>query len=282
LVLNSAGEVDEDQSFRHLAYLPLLTSQVVRNNPQAAVSPHPVDFVALSLAPEKVAEKLAGEPNPVTEAILLYGDDDHQLIELVNRKGDALQIRLIPAAHLAASADGTLSWEITAWKENLPLRVYEDPQLTLPQGTERNRWLSEWHSEREWFEAIYRCQYSNGVVGITEELRPPAEALPHSNPPTLMDRLEIRRRNLVQADFHVFAADHWNFNVRNFNPGGNHGSFFRISTHSVWMMAGKGIPEGKKVEQPYDSLNFGSTVLQIVGKPAPLPERVVTVAPGND
>ena len=36
----------------------------------------------------------------------------------------------------------------------------------------------------------------------------------------------------------VVASDHWNFDVRGFNPGGNHGSFLRISTHSTLMFAG--------------------------------------------
>ena len=87
-------------------------------------------------------------------------------------------------------------------------------------------------------------------------------------------RFERRRRVLVQADFHVFAADHWNFNVRFPNPGGNHGSFFRISTHSVWMMAGAGIPL-REVDEPYDSINFASTILSLAGHTAPLPNRAV-------
>ena len=64
----------------------------------------------------------------------------------------------------------------------------------------------------------------------------------------------------------------------NFNPGGNHGSFLRISTHSVWMMAGAGVPAKCRVEQPYDSLKFASTVLQLVGRPAPMPDRVIHLA----
>ena len=91
-----------------------------------------------------------------------------------------------------------------------------------------------------------------------------------------MLRYERRRRELVQADFHIFAADGWNFNARNFNPGGNHGAFFRISTHSVWMMAGAGLPV-QSIEEPYDSLNFASTILSLLGKPVPMPERVVRV-----
>ena len=62
----------------------------------------------------------------------------------------------------------------------------------------------------------------------------------------------------------VLANDHWNFNVRGFNPGGNHGSFLRISTHSVLLFAGgkdTGIPAGLRIETPYDSLSFVPTIL---------------------
>lgn len=100
----------------------------------------------------------------------------------------------------------------------------------------------------------------------------------------LLEHLELRRRELVQADFHIFASDHWNFNARNFNPGGNHGGFFRPSTHSVWMMTGAGLASGVHYTEPIDSLNFGSTVLQIVGKEAPMPKRVLqlpTRSPGG-
>ena len=92
----------------------------------------------------------------------------------------------------------------------------------------------------------------------------------------MLIRYEKRRRELVQADFHVFAADHWNLNVRFPNPGGNHGGFFRISTHAVWMMAGGDLP-GKQIEEPYDSLNFASTVLSLLGRTPPMPDRVVSL-----
>jgi len=89
-------------------------------------------------------------------------------------------------------------------------------------------------------------------------------------------RFERRRRELVQADFHVFAADHWNFNVRFPNPGGNHEGVFRISTHSVWMFAGAGIPPSV-VSEPYDSLSFASTILSLTGHEPPMPDRVVAL-----
>ena len=64
------------------------------------------------------------------------------------------------------------------------------------------------------------------------------------------------------------ANNHWNFDVRGFNPGGNHGSFFRISTHSTLMFAGgesTGIPRGLAVTEPYDSLSVVPTILALTG-----------------
>jgi hypothetical protein len=66
----------------------------------------------------------------------------------------------------------------------------------------------------------------------------------------------------------IVAHDHWNFDVRGFNPGGNHGSFFRISTHSVFMIAGGAntrIPQAVTIEEPYDSLSFAPTLLALTG-----------------
>jgi hypothetical protein len=40
-----------------------------------------------------------------------------------------------------------------------------------------------------------------------------------------------------EPDMLILANYGWNFNVRNPNPGGNHGSFFRISAHFVFMLA---------------------------------------------
>ena len=67
--------------------------------------------------------------------------------------------------------------------------------------------------------------------------------------------------------------------MRGFNPGGNHGSFFAVSTHSVLLFAGgkdTGIPAGLRVETPYDSLSFVPTILSLMGRPeADLPGPVI-------
>jgi hypothetical protein len=80
------------------------------------------------------------------------------------------------------------------------------------------------------------------------------------------------------------ANAHWNFNARAFNPGGNHGSFLRASTHSVLLIAGgrsTGIPSGLHVETPYDSLSFAPTILALMGRaepdlPGPVIEELMT------
>ena len=77
----------------------------------------------------------------------------------------------------------------------------------------------------------------------------------------------------------ALANEHWNFNVRGFNPGGNHGSFFRDSTHSGLLLAGgeeTGIPKGLRVATPYDSLSFAPTILSLMGRAEPdLPGPVI-------
>lgn len=137
----------------------------------------------------------------------------------------------------------------------------------MPEAV-RAAWLGEWHAERDWFNAAHRTRYSNGIVGLVEELL--------SEP--VASRYIERKRELKRADMLVMANDHWNFNVRGFNPGGNHGSFFGISTHSVLLAAGgddTGIPRGVRVETPYDSLSLAPTILTLIGKPEALPGPVI-------
>ena len=101
------------------------------------------------------------------------------------------------------------------------------------------------------------------------------------SPGELLERFEQRRRRLAEPDFLLFASDHWNFNVRGFNPGGNHGSFLRPSMHSVLMLAGgaaTGVPRHQQIEAPYDSLDFVPTILTLLGRredAAKLPGRAI-------
>jgi hypothetical protein len=108
-------------------------------------------------------------------------------------------------------------------------------------------------------------------MGLAEELLDP--------PVEQGDRYFQRKRNLRRTDLLLLANDHWNFNVRGFNPGGNHGAFFRESTHSVLLFAGgpdTGIPAGLRIGTPYDSLSLVPTILNLMGRPEPdLPGPVI-------
>ena len=84
----------------------------------------------------------------------------------------------------------------------------------------------------------------------------------------LTRRFLKRQRELVETDLLLVANNHWNFDVRGFNPGGNHGSFFRVSTHSTLMFAGGDkthVPRGAVIDEPYDSLSFMPTMLALTG-----------------
>jgi hypothetical protein len=273
LVLDSRGKLDEERSFRYVNYFQLLAAQRAKNNPQPNLSPKPIDFTAVRL-PDGTYDRDHG----LQHAYWLYGSEDDQLLILTDAAGN---IAVQPVRGLTEDASGKVHWSPQSWRAGLPLHLFEDPELRVAPGTEPGSWLSAWHSEREWMEAIHRCRYSNGVIGITEELGPIADLVPgpEGDNPVLV-RYERRRRELVQADLQVFASDHWNFNTRFPNPGGNHGSFFRISTHAVWMLAGSGIPR-RTIEEPYDGLNFANTLLALMGQRPPLPDRVVqlTAAP---
>lgn len=254
--LDAHGHLDEELSFRHVNYLPLLTAQRVRNNPQSSVTPKPIDFLAIALP----------------ASYLIYGNENSQLLVFYDSRGC---LRVQPARHTTQDADGAVHWEEQSWRPGLPLRLFEDPRLTVPGREDRANWLSAWHTEEEWLLATRLCRYSNALIGLAEDLSPiAAHVLGKPGENRMLQQYERRRRELVQADFHGFASDHWNFNVRFPNPGGNHGGFLRISTHSVWMMAGEGLPQ-EQIDHPYDSLNFASTILSLLGHTPPMPDRVV-------
>lgn len=243
LVVAADGSLDWERSFRTVDYFTALRSISVRNNVQPGVAPKPVDFIAVRI--------------PDRNAVLVWRDDAHQALILA--RGGELRYQPVNS-----------SLEPVPWTPGLPLEYLEDPQLKIPAG-DRETWLNQWHDERTWLDAVHRTRYSNGIIGLTEALL--------DAPTEVLDPYQQRKRDLRRTDLLVLANDHWNFNVRGFNPGGNHGSFFRISTHSVLLFAGgkdTGIPEGLRVETPYDSLSFVPTILNLMGRPEPdLPGPVI-------
>lgn len=266
LALAADGSLDFDRSFRYVDYFQELSRLRVRNNVQREIPPRPVDFIATRIAAPEIAGALPAQDRPEGGVVWLWRGVEKQALVLARRRdGGALELRCLPVARLVQDASsGPVRFHPAEWSAGLPLELFEDPALALPPGQDRAEWLEQWHTEREWLEATHRTRYSNGIVGIVEQLLD-LERAP-------VPGAELRLRQLRRADLLVFAAGHWNFNVRGFNPGGNHGSLLRPSTHSVWMLAGglqTGLPRGLRIEAPYDSLSFAPTVLALLGREEP-------------
>ncbi|MEJ7577120.1 MAG: alkaline phosphatase family protein [Pyrinomonadaceae bacterium] len=284
LALAPDGSLDSKRSFALVDYFHLMHNVQVRNNVQAGVGSRPVDFIATRIPRAALAEELDESLLPGEDAVWLYGGRDRQALVLARRDevGKTLRLRYLPIAGLKGDERGGVRFERAPWGENFPLKIWEDENLNVPEGN-REAWLNAWHTDVEWTRALHKTKYSNGFVGLHEQFgRHPTERLDASQPglsktETLSRRFTLRQRRIVEPDLTVLANDHWNFDVKGFNPGGNHGSFFRISTHSVLMFAGgeaTGIPRARVIDEPYDSLSFMPTVLTLTnelidGRPAP-------------
>lgn len=266
------GSLDLERSFQRVNYFDLLHRIAIRNNVQPQVSNKPIDMIVTRIPSALVAAQL-GESDLTSDVVLVYGGAERQAF-IMGREGanGLFSFRYQPVKNLHQDASGQIRFETAAWEPGFPLHLFEDPELNVAPDR-RQAWLSEWHTDLEWLQATHRTKYSIGVTGLYEEIAR------HENPflidePSLsqeerrMRRFARRLRDLTETDLLLMANDHWNFDVRGFNPGGNHGSFFRISTHSTLMFAGgerTGIPMAVRVDQPYDSLSFAPTVLALTG-----------------
>jgi hypothetical protein len=271
-VLNSDGSLNIEKSFVQIDYFSLLHGVTVRNNVQRGVTNRPIDLIATRLTRDLVLPLI--EDRDIDEDVIwVTAAANRQALLLSRHDADGvLSLRYVPISNLTQDANGRLQFKTISWQAGLPLQIFEDPNLIFPGG-DRTAWLSEWHTDSEWLQALHKTHYSNGLVGLHEELaRHLIEKLSTSNSLSDQERsmrnFARRKRELVEADLLIVANDHWNFDVRGFNPGGNHGSFFRIATHSIFMLAGgpkTNLPQGFIVDTPYDSLSFVPTLLALTG-----------------
>ncbi|HRH46182.1 MAG TPA: alkaline phosphatase family protein [Pyrinomonadaceae bacterium] len=273
LVKNENGELDFEKSFRRVNYPELLQSQKVINNVQKELSNRPIDFVSTTIPLNSIVSFLPKDVQPNIDPIWCYGGADKQALILTRKDADGkLTIRYLPIANLKQREDGDFEFQIRDWSEGFPLKIFEDSNLNV--SGDKAAWLSQWHTELEWLNAVHKTTYSNGIIGLTEQQNEQtiayfADKKDSTPDEKLLQRLTLRQRQLVRPDLLVMANNHWNFDVAGFNPGGNHGSFFRVSTNSTFMMAGgkdTNIPHGLNITTPYDSLSFTPTVLALTGK----------------
>ncbi|MDX6385551.1 MAG: Type phosphodiesterase / nucleotide pyrophosphatase [Blastocatellia bacterium] len=274
LLLKTDGTLDLERSFVRINYLTLIHSQVARNNVQQGIGSRPIDFIATRIPRAAMASQLSPGLQGDEDAVWLYGGPERQALLLARGEQQGrLELRYLPIANLTQDEQGAINFEPVAWGYGLPLHLLEDPRLDVP-NSDRLGWLNNWHSDVDWLHALHKTQYSNGLIGLHEQFKlftAPAtdvNAAGLSEDEKLLHRFRLRQRQLVETDMLIMANNHWNFDVRGFNPGGNHGSFFRISTHSVLMFAGgaaTSIPKGLAINEPYDSLSVVPTILSLTG-----------------
>lgn len=274
--LKANGSLDMERSFKRIDYFELLESVAVRNNVQAGISNRPIDFVAARLPKEAVLPLLPEDLKFTGDCLWIYAGAERQALILGNEdERGRVSLRYLPVKNLKMDSTGKLSFERAEWREGLPFKFWEDKNLSIPAGFTRESFLNGWHADVEWLRALHKTQYSNGLIGIYEQLaRHTPESLSLSaeglsEDERLMRRFRLRQRQLAEADLLILANNHWNFDVRGFNPGGNHGSFFRISTNSTLMFWGgdqTGIPRGAVAEEPYDSLSLAPTLFALTGQ----------------
>jgi hypothetical protein len=274
--LRADGSLDMLQSFKRVDYFALLHAVKVRNNVQAEAGNRPIDFVAARIPRASILPLLSEELQFDGDCLWIYGGPEHQALILGREdRSGSVSLRYLPIKDLRMDAGGRISFERAPWREGLPLRFWEDKNLRIPSDTTREAFLDGWHTDVEWLRVLHKTDYSNGLIGIYEQLArhtPPsldsnAEGL--SEDERLLRRFRRRQRALAETDLLILANNHWNFDVRGFNPGGNHGSFFRVSTNSTLMFWGgesTNVPRGAIVEEPYDSLSFVPTVLALTGQ----------------
>jgi hypothetical protein len=276
LVLKADGSLDMERSFVHVDYFSLFHNLTVRNNVQVGVLNRPIDLLAMRV-PVELVTPLINE-NGIADVVWVSAGPEQQALILARAdKQGQLSFRYVPIKHLTQDQAGHLRFEFSPWHSGLPLQILEDRELEVPlaeRAQSREAWLSEWHTDLEWLHALHKTHYSNGLIGLHEQLarhqiaRLSLDEAGISADEVLLRRLLRKQRANIEADLLVVANDHWNFDVRGFNPGGNHGSFFRISTHSTFMLAGGDktmIPRAVVVDEPYDSLSFVPTVLALTG-----------------
>jgi hypothetical protein len=157
LVLKPDGSLDMQKSFKHINYFDLLLSIKVRNNVQLEVSHQPVDFVAVRLPSDKVAEALDSNFK-LDNAIWIYSGINEQALILARRDNNGqLLLQYLPVKALTQSIDGQINFIVSKWRSGLPFEIWEDEKLNV--NGDRQKWLEGMvagHASNKIFNRDYR------------------------------------------------------------------------------------------------------------------------------
>lgn len=284
VALDASGDLDESATFVHVDYLRKLSEIRVRNAVRTDTTTAPVAYTTTRLPVDATVKTAvargvlsADDAARVGSAYLVYGDDDDQIVLFVAGARDASgPVRAVPVSRFAADAvTGEVTFESASWRAGLPFGLFEDDALATGD-VDRTAWLSAFHTDREWLAATSRTASGLGVPNLVEVLScdyregyAAAAKRDATDDERLVRRFELRRRDAAMGDIFLEAAPHWNFDVKDFNPGGNHGGFGRQSMHAVfWMHGGpetRVVPGPLVVAAPYDGLDFAPTVFEAAG-----------------
>ena len=149
---------------------------------------------------------------------------EHQALVLSQLREGTLWLRYLPVTGLAGRGRRD-SFSPAAWAAGFPLRLFEDPDLRV--DGDRASLASQWHPEREWFDAIHRTRYSNGVIGLHEmfqrwqpqSIPPPFQIADKPDWPVLR-RFVARRRELTEADLLILRVGSLEFQRSRIQSGG--------------------------------------------------------------
>lgn len=275
LMINTSGTIDYARSFKRIDYFDLIKNQTVINNVQKNPGNSPIDFIATRIPLESFSTALGADLQPTLDPVWLYGGADKQALILTRKTDNAHQsFRYVPISNLRQDESGKVVFSVEKWSSGFPLKMFEDENLQL-LGADKTTWLNDWHTELEWLRATHKAFYSAAVINLNEQMEEHLmtglenQDQRLSTDQEILRRFRIHQRRLTETDMLILANNHWNFDVRGFNSGGNHGAFFRISANSALLFAGganTGIPRGLAIEEPYDNLSFVPSVLALMGK----------------
>lgn len=276
---NTAGDLlaypvalNPDGSFLTIDYPELLASQKVRNNVQPGISPQPVDFMAHRIPYAEISGSLKAAGLDIAQDVVwLYGDRQHQAFLLLELSPDGTRrLRYVPVRNVHSPKAGQVAFEVANFEEGFPLHLWEDSSFVV--NGSRLQFLENFHTEAEWRQALASTRYALSVTGLYALLERPDRYYEtfktQSEDDRLVERFYNRSRNHTEPDLHILASDGWNFDVKGFNPGGNHGSLFQKSLRSTLMFWGGdhiNIARGKAVDEPYDTLSFLPTLFEAAG-----------------
>ena len=134
LVLKSDGSLDMERSFVRVDYFSLLHDVSVKNNVQPGVANRPIDMIATRISSQLVLPLLPERGlNP--DVVWVYGGRDKQALILAREdQQGGLSFRYVPIKNLTQDAEGRLQFEAVPWQPGLPLRIFEDNQLAIPEA----------------------------------------------------------------------------------------------------------------------------------------------------